>query len=242
MLVIYDSEQESAEYIKQVLQTECGISEQSIYIFKGTPQKLYNIIKNDRYHTIKTIFIEISMETSYNGINVAAEIVKLNIDIHIVFITSYGKFYIQQAFLNCYDLNPCAYLIKPVNRYFLRKTIDKINHIEKSKSVVWIKTQHTAVRVKASDVFFIGIEGRCTVWHTNDGIMKSYTKMEETARSIPETFIRCHKSFIVNTQHITAYNTSHLILNDETQIPISRSYRREIRDYMNALTNPERSE
>ncbi len=239
VLIIFDSEQESAENIKKALQTECGINEKTISIFNGTPARLINIIKKDKFHSIKTIFIEISMKTTYNGIDAASEIARINSEIHIVFVTDYGKFYIQQAFLDCYELNPCAYLIKPVSKYFLKKTIDKINHTEKNKSAVWIKTQRTSIRLLTNEIIYIGIEGRCTVYHSPEQLYRSYTPMEETVKGLPQTFIRCHKSFIVNTQYITAYTPTRLILGSNIQIPISRSYQRIVKEYISSLTSLE---
>jgi DNA-binding LytR/AlgR family response regulator len=41
---------------------------------------------------------------------------------------------------------------------------------------------------------------------------------------LPGTFIRIHRSFIVNREKITSFNREEILLG-ETELPVSRSYR-----------------
>lgn len=51
--------------------------------------------------------------------------------------------------------------------------------------------------------------------------------MEKLAEELPENFVKCHRSFIVNEEHITKIklNENLLYLGRDLFVPVSRSYR-----------------
>lgn len=236
MLIIFDSDAESAAMMRQILEEECGITGQSIQVIIDDPVKLITVVNKDRLRIINTVFVEISMKTRYNGIDLAHKIVGINPDIHIVFTTEYGKFYIQQAFLDCYDLYPCAYLVKPINKYFLKRTIEKIRFIDKNRDVIWIKTQRTLVSVNENNILYISIDGHCTAFHLPNQIYRSYTTIEDVIPSLPRSFVRCHKSYIINSSHIISYDTTSITLDENIVIPISRAYRSSVKEQLELIT------
>lgn len=236
MLIIFDSDPESAALIRQILEDECDISHQSIQEIIDDPVKLITVINKDKLRLINTVFIEISMKTRYNGIDLAQKIVKINPDIHIVFTTEYGKFYIQQAFLDCYDVYPCAYLVKPINKYFLKRTIEKIRFMDKNRNVIWIKTQRTLISVNENNIIYISIDGHCTAFHLSNQVYRSYTTIEDVIPSLPKSFVRCHKSYIINSSHIVSYDPTSITLDENIVIPISRAYRPIIKEQLELIT------
>ncbi|MCR4891173.1 MAG: LytTR family transcriptional regulator DNA-binding domain-containing protein [Lachnospiraceae bacterium] len=59
-----------------------------------------------------------------------------------------------------------------------------------------------------------------------------YQTLDRLQVILPDYFIRCHKSYIVNRHKVVRYNgtDSVLILDDHTEVPVSRSYRSTIRE------------
>lgn len=235
MLIIFDSDSESADMIRKILEDDCGISHHSIQEIIDDPVKLITVIDKDNLRLINTVFVEISMKTKYNGIDLAQKIVAINPDIHIVFTTEYGKFYIQQAFLDCYDLYPCAYLVKPINKYFLKRTIEKIRFMDKRRKVVWIKTQRTLISVNENSIIYISIDGHCTAFHLSNQVYRSYINIEDVIPSLPKSFVRCHKSYIINSSHIVSYDPTSVYLDNNMVIPISRAYRNTIKEKLDLI-------
>ena len=219
-----------------LLWLECGFREAAVNIFNKPVPKLLEVIKNDKNRTINTVILDVSLKADYDGIVVAEKIVNIREDMHIIFVTSYGKFYIQQALLFSYKVIPVAYLLKPVNKYFLKRAVEKIRYIERSHTFIWIKTQRSTIGVKANDIIYIGIDGHCTMFYTKDDVYKSYISIEEIAGTLPSIFLRCHKSFIINSEYISEYNTSTEVnLKNGTVIPISRTYRSFVKKYIEQL-------
>lgn len=60
-----------------------------------------------------------------------------------------------------------------------------------------------------------------------------YSSLEEVQKRLPKEFIQCHRSFIVNTDHVRNIDFTHLILQMENgvKIPFSRRYRPVIKEY-----------
>jgi hypothetical protein len=91
---------------------------------------------------------------------------------------------------------------------------------------ILVKSQRKDVRIEyrelnyiesLSDYICFHLEGREDV--------RSKEKISHIERELPGSFLRIHRSFIVNTAHITSFNREEVQL-DETVLPISRSYRK----------------
>lgn len=59
-----------------------------------------------------------------------------------------------------------------------------------------------------------------------------YGTLDQLAAELPEFFVRCHRSFIINKKHLVKYLAAEnlVILDDKTEIPVSRSYKNDLRD------------
>lgn len=62
-----------------------------------------------------------------------------------------------------------------------------------------------------------------------------YDTLDDLEGKLDETFIRCHRSYIVNTARISKVeiSASRVTLDDGTELPLSRSYKPAIKDYLN---------
>ena len=61
-----------------------------------------------------------------------------------------------------------------------------------------------------------------------------YDTLDDLSERLPDHFIRCHRSYIVNKHKIRQYSTSDnmLILDEDLMIPVSRSYRTSVREML----------
>lgn len=98
------------------------------------------------------------------------------------------------------------------------------------KSVVTVKSEDGWKPIPFDDVKYFEAKDRKT--HVISDIYKGTHKntLQEFEYLLPkETFVRCHRSFIVNVHHIDeifpdTHSTLLLAMNDGTQIPVSQSY------------------
>ena len=69
-----------------------------------------------------------------------------------------------------------------------------------------------------NDVQFIEKNGMKLIYHTSHGSLETYNSFSKIADKLPDNFVRCHKSFIVNVNnivHISLSNSSITFKNDE---------------------------
>ncbi|WP_210471405.1 LytTR family DNA-binding domain-containing protein [Sporosarcina sp. 6E9] len=98
------------------------------------------------------------------------------------------------------------------------------------KSVVTVKTPDGWNPVSFTDVKYVEVKDRKTIV-VADGFSGTHKNtLQEFEYLLPrDSFVRCHRSFIVNVHHIKeifpdTHSTFVLAMDDETKIPVSQSY------------------
>lgn len=98
------------------------------------------------------------------------------------------------------------------------------------KSVVTIKTHDGWIPIPFSDVKYLEVKDRKTHVYGNEHVGTHKNTLQEFEYTLPrEIFIRCHRSFIVNVQHIKeiypdTHSTFVLAMDNGAMIPVSQSY------------------
>jgi hypothetical protein len=98
------------------------------------------------------------------------------------------------------------------------------------KSVVTVKTSDGWRPVSFKDVKYVEVKDRKTIVMA-DGFSGTHKNtLQEFEYLLPrDSFVRCHRSFIVNVHHIKEifpdmHSTFVLAMDDETKVPVSQSY------------------
>lgn len=62
-----------------------------------------------------------------------------------------------------------------------------------------------------------------------------YDTLDDLEGRLDDSFMRCHRSYIVNTQRIARVEISagRIVLDDGTELPLSRSFKPTVREYLN---------
>lgn len=170
---------------------------------------------------INFIFLDINLNESRTGIDIAN---KINIDFKIpfCFLTSYSDTKSIQEALVC---NPQSYIIKPFTKSDLFVTLElyKSKNLISTKSIE-IKDGHFNVKIKHLDILWIKSEN---IYMEIKTLQKTYlirNSLEKFLKKIDdENFIRVHRSYVVNLQHIKAINRVQVVIND-FKLPISRKH------------------
>lgn len=159
-------------------------------------------------------------------------------DFEIIFTTAYHQYAIEAIKVNALD-----YLLKPVQGADLQATINRLRNSNKLKAAPKAPTSSENDKVVVSslgEIFLFNPEEvvRCSAngnysnFHLADGtkVLISKTLKETEASLDSNTFLRVHKSHIVNIEFIKRFNTKDhlLVLTDETEIPVSQRKRAEV--------------
>ncbi|HRE76403.1 MAG TPA: LytTR family DNA-binding domain-containing protein [Flavobacterium sp.] len=102
------------------------------------------------------------------------------------------------------------YLDKPINSVKLTIAINKFKkRISELKNHISIKDKTAHWLVKHESILYIQSDGSyCNIHRLNDKKITVTKPMKEIENLLPKTFLRCHKSYIVNINYIEKMNTT----------------------------------
>ena len=158
----------------------------------------------------------------------------------IIFTTAYREYAVES-----YELEVVDYLLKPItftrffkaiNKYLNQNqapqapiTTTQANPVVEAQEDTFLYVNANKKRIKISfkDVEYIESLKDYIRIHQTNGSITTKEKISEFEQKLPAYFLRIHRSFIVNTQKITAY-TAHDVEIQEKEIPIGGSYKKEV--------------
>ena len=83
--------------------------------------------------------------------------------------------------------------------------------------------QGTAViRIPFGQILYLEAMNRKIHLHKNGEFLPYYGKLDELEPTLPDTFFRCHRSYIVNFDHVQHYKKEEIWLDNDMVLPLSR--------------------
>ncbi|QGU00890.1 hypothetical protein SYNTR_2296 [Candidatus Syntrophocurvum alkaliphilum] len=147
--------------------------------------------------------IELEQEDDLNGIEVAKRIKKINNNGKFVFITGYSNYA-----LDSFVVHPFDYILKPIVKERLYELITELSKEIKTQqeAIVKIRVKNSICFLKCDDIFYIEKHENNLNIITDKEIIQANCKLKDIQENLPNTFVRVHKSFIVNTTKIKKIN------------------------------------
>lgn len=172
------------------------------------------------------VFLDIGMEGK-NGIETAALLRKNGIASFIVFITAL-KDYVFDAF----EVEAINYLIKPIDNSKLHKTLEKIRAANRENDFLFISKNREVFKIAFSDIIYCEVLNHRVFIYEKDKQHEYQGKIDFLVKDLPNSFFRCHRSFIVNLSHVRGYKDGYAIMSSKEKIPVAT---RRHSDFMKAL-------
>lgn len=170
------------------------------------------------------LLLDIEMEPM-DGLELAGKLRMRGDDSRLVFITAH-----QQYAVDAYEVHPFHYLIKPVDSEKLETVLLQLcNSLHRERGRAVIVRQGTAVRrVPLEQILYLEVLDRKIYLHTVEETVPFYGKLEDLEPAltrpelVPDSFFRCHRSYIVNLRHVQLYDKNEIRLDNEDCIPLSK--------------------
>jgi DNA-binding LytR/AlgR family response regulator len=91
-----------------------------------------------------------------------------------------------------------------------------------------IRSNRQTAKIRFDELLYIESLGDYIEVHLLDGSeVSSKEKISHMEHTLPDGFLRIHRSFIVNRDKISSFSREHVMMG-ETELPISRSYKQEV--------------
>ncbi len=106
-----------------------------------------------------------------------------------------------------------------------------------SEKKIVLRTSDTYYLVKVSDIMFCKSEGNYTTFFLNNSttILVSKPLIKICSLLVNTMFIRCHQSYIVNSNYIEKYLTEGFLIISENKIPVSIRRKELVLNYFKSL-------
>jgi two-component system LytT family response regulator len=239
--IAVDDEQHCIETLAWELSRNCP--EVEIIATANDAEEAKEIIEGS---DIDILFMDIHLQST-SGLALVKELQPL--DCHVIFVTAYDQYAIE-----AFELEALHYLLKPINSEQLRSAIDRVIDVRKKNQKVSIdqimaalsKTQQEHKRIPFSvqsgiefilpdEIIYVKGVNNYSVLHFISGeklmVSKTLKWVEETLSNY--SFLRIHKSYLINLKHIVRYvktDGGYIEMVGGEQLSVSRSRRETIKE------------
>lgn len=171
-----------------------------------------DIINYEKENIIDVLILDINLNSNISGIDLAKKIRKNNKNVYIIFSTGHLEYS-----LLAYSVKTFDYLPKPITLERLEVTLNRLlEDLNNPPSKSFIKINNKTI-INEKEINYIKKDGMKLIFCTRTGNYETYSSFNKIENILPENFVRCHKSYIANTntiQNININNNTILFDND----------------------------
>jgi len=138
---------------------------------------------------------------------------------------------LREAVFDAFELNAFDYLLKPLDEKRFSGTLDRaIRALEDMKCKSLMVQSRGVCRVVAfSQIVYCEVMGRKVYLHLLDGeVLDYYERIENLAGQLDGRFFRCHRSYLVNLDHVLGCREGLVSLAGGDKAPVSRLREKEL--------------
>jgi len=176
--------------------------------------------------SFKLLFLDIFMP-GISGIDTARKIREMDQHCKLMFITSSPDFMAESFTVQTSD-----YVVKPIRRETMDKTMTVFyDALEKSSRKIDVPVGRGGnVGIAVAKVEYVEAFGKLTVFSMHDSTVETQLTISEAEELLgDEPFLRCHRSYIINMNHVKDLNDDHFLMKNGGLVPLPIRNRRELR-------------
>lgn len=231
--IVIDDEKGVRELLKLLIEKHCP----QIHVI-GEAKDADEAFEMIREKQPELVFLDIQMPKG-DGFSLLKRFDKINFE--VIFATSYGEYAVRAFKVDAVD-----YLLKPYDVNDLKKAVDKVLRkkelLESGKKheevYIQIHKNDTVEKIYAKHIISMEAQNNYTLITTDDGqkhlTAKVLADLEEVV-STTGSFIRIHRSVVVNSPFIKSYSKVPpytIVMQNDVPFEISRRRRSEILDIL----------
>lgn len=201
--------------------------EASVTFTTDSADKISEYVK---FNKTDVVLLDINLKSNKTGLEIAEEIRNQNKDIYIIFLTGHLEFA-----LVAYKYKTFDYIPKPITQDRLEDTINRLFNDIYSKPKKYIRLDNKNTVIDEAEVNYIKRDGMKLVFNTNSRNYEIYSSFNKVQDKLPENFVRCHKSYIVNVDKISNVEPirNRVFFNDNNFCDIGPKYKNDLMEVIN---------
>lgn len=190
-----------------------------VSFFTDKPEE---VLEYEKKNTVDVLILDINLNSTISGIDLAQKIRKNNKKVYLIFSTGHLEYS-----LLAYSVKTFDYLPKPITLERLEVTLNRLlDDLSNNSEKEFIQLNKQTI-INTKEINYIKRDGMKLVFCTNTGNYESYSSFTKIGNTLPNNFIRCHKSYIANTQNISNINATNntIIFNNNLSCDIGPKYK-----------------
>ena len=197
-----------------------------IVLKTSSPDEVLDFVDN---YQVNVLILDINLNNKLNGCDLASAIRKKNKDIYIIFLTGHLEYA-----LVAYKYKTFDYLPKPIVEERLEATILRLIEDMSMSTSKFIRLNNNKTIIKESTINFIKKDGMKLVFCTNDRNYEVYSSFNKIKDCLPDNFVRCHKSYMVNLNNIVDYNekSNTVVFNNNSTCFVGSKYKEDFKEVL----------
>ncbi|MFK7813359.1 MAG: LytR/AlgR family response regulator transcription factor [Maribacter sp.] len=188
----------------------------------------FEVMEVLQQNTVDILFLDINMP-KLSGLSLLKTMQQKP---NVIITTAYPEYAVEG-----FELSVTDYLLKPFSLERFLKAISKVqqqsqNNIKppetKDKDItktLFVKSDKKIIKLDLKEITHIEAYGNYIKIFTDTMILTPQT-LTEFLKKLPNNFLRIHKSFAINFQQLKLIDGNQAVLQNETKLPIGKSYRK----------------
>lgn len=209
---------------------ESYIAEISYLSLEASCTNAFEVIEVLQQQSVDILFLDINMP-KLSGLSLLKTILQKP---HVIITTAYPEYAVEG-----FELSVTDYLLKPFSLERFLQAVLKVK--DKTKSIVqlpkeevssksfFVKSDKKLVKLELDEINHIEAYGNYIKIFTKVMVLTPHT-LTEFLEKLPNNFLRIHKSFVINFDKLKLIDGNQIILENDTKLPIGKSYRKAVLD------------
>lgn len=217
------TDQQALEGLLKDSFTHCGLSF-AVSVFSNSEQLLEALAE----YRFSLLFLDIFLEDA-SGMELAHHIRQLGFDVPIIFTTMSRDFAVES-----YEVDALYYIVKPVTKEKLAAAMKKpLESLTARQHCLEVVSGRETLLVRFQDILYAEAFGNQIVLHTFQGDVPTYQSLNLLLKRFGDSFLRCHRSFLVNMDHIKKVERKDFVLTSGARVPIRTNGRSQVIEQYN---------
>lgn len=177
------------------------------------------------------IFLDIYMD-GMTGMEAAHKIRQADPSCAIAFITVS-----REHALEAFSVRANAYVPKPITCESIDAAFEQCRDVFiKNARYIEVTSDRQSIKIPLVKIEYVEMDGRSTLFHTANGVIKTYLPLDDVERQLGVPFLRCHRAFIVNMNHIDKIREQDILMRSGAQAPLRKNGGKDVRSAYGEFT------
>ncbi len=230
-IVIFDDDPTSLAHLSNLIDSHAPTDEHRTVLKVTSLSELEHILSDGT--RVDILVADIVMGKGQpSGIDVVQALFPPSSGTQVIYVSGF----LEQA-TETYRTSHVYFLLKPVDPEKLTDALRRAYNAipQAGPSMLRIKCGHKERLVAFSAIRYLESRLHKIYVYCGKRTFETYAKLDDLQEQLPDSFSRCHRSFIVNLSYVSALEGTELTLRDGTVLPISRRRTRQVQHNLLAL-------